>query len=142
MINKILGKFGFKKIKRDFIKEIEAEREERDKWFKAYDRAALERNAAWEAFENKKKQIRELEKEIDSLKEREAEFKSRLADEIQKRFELAEKLEECEADRNNWELIASDYKQHLDHLEIGLNLADLLKREEPENAESVGEKNV
>lgn len=139
IIDKILGKFGFKKIKRDFIKEIEVEREESDKWFKAYDRAVLERNAAWEAFENKKKRICELEKEIDSLREREAEFKSRLSDEIQKRFELAEKLEECEADRSNWEFIASDYKQHLDHLEIGLNLADLLKQEEPENAESEAE---
>lgn len=79
-----------------------------------------------------------IESKNECLKDEVWDLKSRLADEIQKRVELAEKLEECEADRNNWEFRAIDYKQHLDHLEIGLNLADLFKQEGPENEESVG----
>lgn len=97
MINKILGKFGY--IKEENLKEI---MRERDFYAKAFGHEATERNVTLEAFENKRKQIRELEKEIDNLREREAELKSRLADEIQKRYQLATlfKYEKSEVEKN------------------------------------------
>ena len=95
IFDKIFGKLRYAKIK-EAKDELDEMRAEKDKWCRAYNREVMMHQKTIEARDNVLKINEGLASENDKLREREAELKAALCDEIQKRFEIIELLAESQ----------------------------------------------